>query len=57
MIFLFFEGLLVFKKQNLEFNLGMAPQKKHAQKAQKVLNIIEEQAIVMYVVSPFQGIS
>jgi len=44
----------------------MALKKKHAQKARKVLNIIEgqtmpnkieEQAIVVYVALPFQGIS
>jgi len=44
----------------------MAPQKKHAQKARKVSNIIEgqimpniigEQVIVVYVTLPFQGIS
>jgi len=41
----------------------MAPQKKHARKVsnriegQTMPNIIEKQAIVVYVASPFQGIS
>ncbi len=35
----------------------MVPQKKHAWKAQKMSNIIEKQAIVVYATLPSQGMS
>jgi hypothetical protein len=57
----------LFSKNKIwSFVLGWLLKKKHAQKARKMSNIIEgqvvpnkieEQTIVVYVASPFQGIS
>ncbi len=40
-----FENLFVFLMQNLEFCFRMAPPRKCAQKARKVSNTIEKQAV------------
>jgi hypothetical protein len=55
--FFSFQGFLFFLKTNLELCLKMAPWKKCAQKAWKVPNTIEEQAIVVYSTLPSQGMS